>query len=82
VELFERTLGHFEQGTDVGHVRQVLLDEERRFGELLQRGRTVLSRLRRRGPLTQDDLRYLHETHGLPPELVTGLLSDPSAPRT
>ncbi|MGZ4594946.1 MAG: alanine--tRNA ligase-related protein [Actinomycetes bacterium] len=81
-ELFEHTLGHFEQSTDVGHVRQVLLDEERRFGELLQRGRTVLSRLRRRGPLTEDDLRYLHETHGLPPELVTGLPAEPSAPRT
>ena len=80
-ELFEHTLGHFELGTDVGHVRQVLLDEERRYGELLQRGRTVLSRRRRRGPLTEDDLRYLHDTHGLPPELVTGLLSEPSGPR-
>jgi hypothetical protein len=25
-------------------------------------------------PLTEADLRYLHQTHGLPPELVTDLL--------
>jgi hypothetical protein len=25
-------------------------------------------------PLTEPDLRYLHQTHGLPPELVTELL--------
>ncbi|HUY47409.1 MAG TPA: hypothetical protein VMV92_17040 [Streptosporangiaceae bacterium] len=30
------------------------------------------------GPLTEEDFRYLHETHGLPRELVTGLLSEPA----
>lgn len=41
---------------------------------LLERGRQVLARPRFRGPLTQEDLHYLHDTHGLPCELVTSLL--------
>ena len=75
IRLVEHTLSHFEQDTDVGHVRQVLLDEEQRFDELLERGRRVVSRQRSRGPLSEDDFRYLHDTHGLPRELVVGLLS-------
>jgi alanyl-tRNA synthetase len=52
----------------------VLLGEQRRFGDLLKRGRTVLRNWDGRGPLTEEDYRYLHETHGLPRELVTDLL--------
>lgn len=48
--------------------------EERRFASLLTRGRAVLARLGPGRPLTEADLRYLHETHGLPAELVTELL--------
>jgi len=81
IQLFRHTLGQFEQDTDVGPVRQVLLDEERRFDELLERGRKVVSRQRSRGPLGKDDFRYLHDTHGLPRELVVGLLSELSEQR-
>jgi alanyl-tRNA synthetase len=76
IQLLEHTLGHFEQDTDVGQVRLVLLGEERRFDKLLERGRKVVSRQRSRGPLSEDDFRYLHDTHGLPRELVVGLLSE------
>lgn len=48
--------------------------EERRFASLLTRGRKVQTQLRPGRPLTEADLRYLHQTHGLPPELVAELL--------
>ncbi len=73
--LIEHTLDRFGQGTEVGLVRGVLGGEQRRFGELLVRGRKVLGQLKSPGRLTETDLRYLHETHGLPPELVTELLT-------
>jgi alanyl-tRNA synthetase len=74
-ELVRHTLDHFRQDMDPEVVRQVLLDEERRFGRLLDRGRQVLSRPRFRGPLSEDDLHYLHDTHGLPRDLVLDLRS-------
>jgi len=74
--LIEQTLEHFRQEGDVGQVSGVLRDEQRRFGELLVRGRTVLSRRTATGLPTEQELRYLHETHGLPRELVVGLLSE------
>ncbi|QHC22673.1 alanine--tRNA ligase-related protein [Streptomyces sp. GS7] len=72
-ELVEHTLDHFRQDLDPKVVRLVLLDEERRFGRLLERGRQVLARPRFRGPLSEEDFRYLHDTHGLPRDLVLGL---------
>ncbi|MFB8076543.1 alanine--tRNA ligase-related protein [Streptomyces sp. NPDC056013] len=72
-ELIEHTLDHFRQDTDPGEVRRMLLDEERRFGRLMERGRQVLSRPRFRGPLDEEDLHYLHDTHGLPRDLVRTL---------
>lgn len=87
-EVLEQTLRHFHQSSAVGDVRTVdchavdvhagLIAEERRFAELLARGRKALSRRRGSGPLTEDDLRYLHETHGLPRDLIADLLSDPA----
>jgi len=73
--LFEHTLAQFGQPADSGPVRDVLLSEEQRFAGLLSRGRKVLSQFGSGRPLTEDDLRYLHQTHGLPPDLVTELLS-------
>jgi alanyl-tRNA synthetase len=73
VELIGHTLDHFGQPAGVEPVREVLLDEERRFWRLLERGRRVLDRPRFRGPLDEDDYHYLHDTHGLPRELVRGL---------
>ena len=58
----------------VGPVRDVLRGEERRFAGLLTRGRKVLTQLGPGRPLTEANLRYLYQTHGLPPELVTELL--------
>ncbi|MEU9556282.1 alanine--tRNA ligase-related protein [Streptomyces fumanus] len=73
VELIGHTLDHFGQPAGVRPVREVLLDEERRFRRLLERGRRVLDRPRFRGRLDEDDYHYLHDTHGLPRELVRGL---------
>jgi alanyl-tRNA synthetase len=72
-QLVDGTLSHFGQLTGPGPVMGVLLDEERRFRDLLSRGRKVLSR-RGSGPLTEEELRYLHETHGLPREFVPAML--------
>jgi len=72
--LVEQTLTQFGLHEESHRVREVLRGEERRFASLLTRGRTVLAQLGPGRPLTEADLRYLHQTHGLPPELVTELL--------
>ncbi|WP_128436546.1 alanine--tRNA ligase-related protein [Streptomyces cyaneus] len=72
-ELLRHTLDHFRQPLGTGPVREVLLDEERRFDRLLERGRRVLGRPEFNGPLSDEDYHYLHDTHGLPRELVTTL---------
>jgi alanyl-tRNA synthetase len=77
VPLIEHTLARFGQNGGSGLVGDVIRGEEHRFAGLVSRGRKVLARF---GPgpgrpLTEADLRYLHETHGLPPELVTELLA-------
>jgi alanyl-tRNA synthetase len=81
--LIDHTLAQFGQQTSTELVREVLRGEEQRFGALLTRGRKVLAQLGPHRPLTETDLAYLHETHGLPPELVnelvTGLNAEPSA---
>jgi alanyl-tRNA synthetase len=71
----EHTIDHFGQNLDVVRVRQTLRDEERRFRDLLRRGRRVVSTRLSRGPLTEADLADLYETHGLPRDLVLGLLT-------
>ncbi|HEV2638812.1 MAG TPA: alanine--tRNA ligase-related protein [Actinocrinis sp.] len=71
--LIEHTLDHFRQPVEPGRVRDVLLDEEQRFVKLLQRGRQVLAQRRFDGPLSEQDFLYLHETHGLPRDLVLDL---------
>ncbi|PZG02036.1 alanine--tRNA ligase-related protein [Micromonospora deserti] len=70
------TLDRFGQPVTVGEVREVLTAEERRFRGLLRRGRPVVSRRRSRGPLTDADYRDLHDTHGLPRDLVDSLLDE------
>jgi alanyl-tRNA synthetase len=57
-------------------VMEVLGSEERKFRELLRRGRSLLPRLYPTGQLTPDDYEYLRDTHGLPGELVTDLLAE------
>jgi alanyl-tRNA synthetase len=73
--LVEQSLTLFSQHEESDRVREVLRGEERRFASLLTRGRKVLAQLSPCRPLTEADLRYLHQTHGLPPELVTELLN-------
>jgi alanyl-tRNA synthetase len=75
VPLIEHTLTRFGQETSSRLVADVLRGEEQRFARLLSRGRKVLAELGPRRPLTAADLRHLHQTHGLPPELVTELLA-------
>jgi alanyl-tRNA synthetase len=76
VELIEDTLSRFRQDMPPGLVRDVLLAEERKFGGLLSRGRSLLQRLYPEGRLTEQDYWYLHDTHGLPRELVTDLVTE------
>ena len=73
--LIEYTLAQFGQQPDVVRVREALREEEQRFRELLERGRKVLARFEPGRPLSEEDLVFLHETHGLPAELVTELLA-------
>ncbi|NEE05156.1 hypothetical protein G3M58_01755, partial [Streptomyces sp. SID7499] len=69
----EHTLDHFRQPMRQADVLRTLLDEEHRFRHLLERGRGVLAKPRFQGPLTEEDFHYLHDTHGLPRELVKTL---------
>ncbi|MFF4840969.1 alanine--tRNA ligase-related protein [Streptomyces collinus] len=73
-EPVTHALDHFRQRRDTADVRRVLLEEEHRFGRLLRRGQQVLARPRFRGPLSDEDLHYLHDTHGLPRDLVLTIL--------
>ncbi|WP_020120145.1 alanine--tRNA ligase-related protein [Streptomyces canus] len=73
VEVLQHTLDHFRQSCGTEPVRDVLVEEERRFDRLLDRGRRLLSGPRYRGPLSEEDYDYLHDTHGLPRDLVVGL---------
>lgn len=76
VDPYADTLRRFRQRAAVEPLRAVLADEERRFRSLLSRGRPLVDRLRARGPLTERDYHWLHDTHGLPRELVDGLLAE------
>ncbi len=73
--MVEQTLTQFGQHEECGQVRDVLRGEERRFAGLLTRARKVLAQLGPNRPLPEADLRYLHQTHGLSPELATELLN-------
>jgi alanyl-tRNA synthetase len=74
-EVVAETAAQFGQSAEAAAVSSVLLTEERRFRQLLTRGRSLLARLYPSGSLAEADYRYLHDTHGLPRELVTAVLS-------
>lgn len=80
--LLEHTLAQFGQDTEPEVIRAALRDEERRFSDLMTRGRKVLARFESGRPLTPEDLSYLHQTHGLPPDLVTEILTGPGETST
>jgi alanyl-tRNA synthetase len=70
----EHTVDHFGLPVGVEPVRAVLRSEQERFRDLVRRGRRVVNRRLSRGPLDDRDYQDLHETHGLPRELVRTLL--------
>lgn len=78
-ELVLHTAEQFVQTVEPPVVRDVLVAEERKFGGLLSRGRTLLRRLYPSGLLTEGDYEFLHDTHGLPRELVTELVTELAA---
>jgi alanyl-tRNA synthetase len=80
--LLEHTLAQFGQDTDPELIREILRDEERRFAVLMTRGRRVLERFGSGWQPAAEDLTYLHQTHGLPPDLVTELLTEPGETST
>jgi alanyl-tRNA synthetase len=80
--LLEHTLAQFGQDTDPELIREILRGEERRFAVLMTRGRKVLERFGPAWQPTPEDLTYLHQTHGLPPDLVTELLTEPGETST
>lgn len=51
-------------------VPDIVVEEERRFRTIVDKGRSIVARRVGRGPLTDDDYVWLHETHGLPRDLV------------
>jgi alanyl-tRNA synthetase len=75
-DLVTDTGERFGQAIDPPVVHAVLQSEERKFGELLRRGRSLLPRLYPSGRLTEDDYGFLRDTHGLPRELVTELVRE------
>ncbi len=74
-EPIEHTVRRFGLNHDVTEIRRVLVGEEERFQRLVTRGQRLVSKELGYGPLDDDRLRDLHETHGLPRDLVLGLLS-------
>ena len=74
-DLVTDTGERFGVAVQESQVRDVLLSEERKFRDLVRRGRTLLTRLYPSGRLTDGDYEFLRETHGLPRELVTVLVT-------
>jgi len=78
-DLVQHTAGRFGQVIESSQVTDVLVAEERKFRELVSRGRALLRRSYPSGRLTEEDYEFLRDTHGLPRELVTELLDDPAS---
>jgi alanyl-tRNA synthetase len=76
LEPVSSTLDRFRLDLRPQTWRDLVDQEETRFRTLLTRGRLLVERELRNGPLTDDTLRDLHSTHGLPPDLVTGYLTE------
>jgi alanyl-tRNA synthetase len=78
-DLILDTADRFRQRPQTGLVTDVLAAEERKFRDVVTRGRSLLRRLYPAGNLTDTDYEFLRDTHGLPRELVSELLDE--APR-
>ena len=79
VDLVCHTTRQFGQVIEPSVINGVLADEERKFRELVGRSRPLLRRLYPSGQLTERDYEFLRDTHGLPKDLVTELLSEPAS---
>jgi alanyl-tRNA synthetase len=75
-DLVRHTAGQFGQVISPSLVTGILETEERKFRELVIRGRSLLRRLYPAGRLTEEDFEFLRDTHGLPREVVTALLDE------
>ena len=72
-DLVDITGEQFGMHLDREQTRGVLREEERRFSGLLRRGRPLVDKLILHGPIGEQELRWLHHTHGLPRDLVQQL---------
>jgi alanyl-tRNA synthetase len=75
-DLVRDTASRFGQVIEPSVVSGVLISEERKFRDLLGRGRSLLRRLYPSGQLTEDDVEFLRDTHGLPGEVVSELVTE------
>jgi alanyl-tRNA synthetase len=75
-DLIRHTASQFGQDISPSLVGEILAAEERKFRELVIRGRSLLRRLYPTGSLTEEDYEFLRDTHGLPREVVIGLLTE------
>jgi alanyl-tRNA synthetase len=75
-DLVQHTAARFGQIIESSLVSDVLAAEERKFRELVSRGRSLLRRLYPSGRLSDEDYEFLRDTHGLPRELITELLDE------
>jgi alanyl-tRNA synthetase len=76
-DLVQHTADRFGQVIKSSLVTDVLAGEERKFRELISRGRSLLRRLYPSGQLTEQDYEFLRDTHGLPRDVITDLLRNP-----
>jgi alanyl-tRNA synthetase len=75
-DLVQDTAQRFGQVIVPSLVTDTLAGEERKFRQLLTRGRSLLGRLYPSGQLTEEDYEFLRDTHGLPREVITELLRE------
>jgi alanyl-tRNA synthetase len=76
LDLVRHTAKPFGQIIAPSLVSEILAAEERKYRELVTRGRSLVRRLYPSGALTEEDYEFLRDTHGLPREVVTGLLGE------
>lgn len=73
-DFISHTLRWFGLGGGPDLVRQMLIDEERRYDSTLRRGRREVDRVMRGGSIGENEYRWLWDTHGLPREVVDELI--------
>lgn len=74
-ELIRETGERLGMRIDRQQVGEVLAGEEQKFRQLLRSGSALIGRLYPDGQLTERDFEFLRDTHGLPPEIVSELVT-------